>query len=691
MAKKITVSLQYRLAAMVGIFALLTGVIVVSTYWVVQDQQDSGAEINVSGRQRMLSQKFTKEFLLAMSERREVDGVMQPLTNSPMLASLEKTRKLFTTSLSALRYGGDTFSDLNMTKRIVLPPNDDPEIEAKLSQVASHWTSLQAIVDRTLSNELRRDSGQFVQRMNEVNKRSLAVLSNMNAAVQMFQDNYDARTSLLLTIQYLALIIGAAVFIGVMWYIINNITKPIVNIADGIRKISITKDFTHSIPVKGNDEISAMAREFNALISELRKTLSEVIDASTGVSKSAQSVAKRATANRSRAEQQHVRSEEAQAEIQKMGIGVGQVAASTSEQNAAAFKANQTASELLASMMKVVESLDEQNREVATTMDRVRAMGETGGKVVQTADAQASMVGRANLAMEKLTKSVDEMTKAVDQATEEGQRVLASATEGRQTVTATVEGMKAISDSSQQISEIIGVITEIAEQTNLLALNAAIEAARAGAHGKGFAVVADEVGQLAQRSSEAAKEITQLIKDSTTRVTDGAKLSDASIASLGRIDEGGRRNMEAIEAIANTGIQLVSTSHEVQDLMNRLSSLSEQIAAMAGEQGTRRQVAEQSLNELIAQAQNIGELVNETRLGAKEISDDMAGIMDNTTKIGDLTAAQAENAKDLTRNAIATGKMSEETVEGAGGVVHITEALQEVSQELIQHVAKFKV
>ena len=107
--------------------------------------------------------------------------------------------------------------------------------------------------------------------------------------------------------------------------------------------------------------------------------------------------------------------------------------------------------------------------------------------------------------------------------------VVAAADDGRQEERASSCARRSrrwarIEKSSQQISQIIGVIDEIAFQTNLLALNAGVEAARAGDAGRGFAVVASEVRALAQRSAEAAKEIKALISASTTQVEHGVEL-----------------------------------------------------------------------------------------------------------------------------------------------------------------------
>jgi methyl-accepting chemotaxis protein len=506
-------------------------------------------------------------------------------------------------------------------------------------------------------------------------------------------DEEEALQSLINLRRYmmiLGLIIGA-VIVAFALYVAKSIADPIVNMANTITKISEDRDLTLDVPVESDDEIGRMSDSFNKMMRIIHEAFKTVNESAFKVADSAENVAQRAAANKNRAQSELARAHESVDIISEMGGTAGQVSQASEAQKNAAETSTKTITRLLNAVEKVSDLAVTQNKEATETMTRVSEMGEIGTQVVATAREQGSMVTRVSSAVSAISQAVNNMNKAVTQATQHGKASLFSASEGKQSVASTVEGMQAIADSSEQISDIIGVITEIAEQTNLLALNAAIEAARAGAHGKGFAVVADEVGKLAQRSSEAAKEITQLIKDSSDRVTEGSKLTDESQQSLIKIDEGGRVNMQAIDEIAKTASVLAENTEEVQGLMQELNVLAEQIVGMAGEQGERREVAEQALLLLLDESNRITQLVNEANKGANAIGVEMDGIVSRTGDMTIMTTQQAKRSAKVVNISNSSAQAAEQTVEGAGTVVKITEDLQDLSQELTIQVKQFKI
>tara|TARA_R110002096_G_C14658612_1_gene727343 strand:+ start:2614 stop:5334 length:2721 start_codon:yes stop_codon:yes gene_type:complete len=203
-------------------------------------------------------------------------------------------------------------------------------------------------------------------------------------------------------------------------------------------------------------------------------------------------------------------------------------------------------------------------------------------------EAQASALEETAAAMEEMAATVKTNSENAQEANQLSQEASDVATKGSEVVESAVIAMSAIEDSSQKISDIIGVIDEIAFQTNLLALNAAVEAARAGDAGRGFAVVASEVRTLAQRSSEAAKDIKTLIVDSGNQVKDGVRLVGETGESLEVILKSIKNVTDIVSDIAaaseeqSTGIEEINTSvTEMDDMTQQNSALVEENAAAA--------------------------------------------------------------------------------------------------------------
>jgi methyl-accepting chemotaxis protein len=493
---------------------------------------------------------------------------------------------------------------------------------------------------------------------------------------------------------YMTILVGnlaMLVLIGVVYFISGGISKPVVEIAGVVNKVAADRDLTLEAPVKTGDEVGLMAKEFNNMVFAIRESLKVADQAASGVDTFSTEVSKRAAANKERATEEERQMGIIQETVTQMGATAGEVAQFSHSQSDAASHSYQQVENLIDSMRQMLQASSEQIKEADIASERVKVMGETGAMVVDTAGKQGEQVAKAASAVNQINTIVADMTLAANRATEHGQEVLNAAQEGAQSVKETVSGMHAIAESSEKITDIISVITDIAEQTNLLALNAAIEAARAGAHGKGFAVVADEVGKLAQRSSEAAKEIGQLIKESTTRVQEGNRLTERSEKALEKIARGGEINREAIDTISEMSQTLNQQTREVTNLMEGLNALAEEIGGMAGRQGERRQAAQTALEALIGKSKTISELVQKAEENAEEVGSRMRGVVERSEEMRKLTDTQAQRSNSLIEIATASAARATETVDGASEVVGITDELKQLSSNLTQQIAQFRI
>ncbi|CUH76524.1 Serine chemoreceptor protein [Tritonibacter multivorans] len=223
-------------------------------------------------------------------------------------------------------------------------------------------------------------------------------------------------------------------------------------------------------------------------------------------------------------------------------------------------------------------------------------------------ERNAASVEETAAALEQMSQTVTGVTKSVDEVRTSVERISREATSGSELMVRAIAAMKEIQASSDTIAKVLSVIEDISFQTNLLALNAGVEAARAGNAGRGFAVVAREVQALAQRSAEAALEISDHIRTSSKSVTSGAQIVEDTGAAFEKIVTSVRASDDTIQEIVVATRETATGIGEINSATSELDQATQQIAANFRENHSKVQMVE-------GQSRDLAQIVETFELG----------------------------------------------------------------------------
>lgn len=260
------------------------------------------------------------------------------------------------------------------------------------------------------------------------------------------------------------------------------------------------------------------------------------------------------------------------------------------------------------SLSDLVSQLSQSSQLILDDAQRVQRGSQD---LTQRVQRQSAALEQTAATMEQMTASVQHNTSTTQEANTLSAQSNKTATLGANKVASLSEAMQGVSNSSEQIENIVGLIDSIAFQTNLLALNAAVEAARAGEAGRGFAVVAGEVRVLAQKSAEAAKDIRGLIEQTSERVGGSLNLVKESAETFTNIEQSISRVSELVSNVAESSEEQYRGIVEINQAVSSMDSDTQGMVSFVEE-------TVQAAEMLAKQSENLANLIARFKVTKKK-------------------------------------------------------------------------
>jgi methyl-accepting chemotaxis protein len=405
-------------------------------------------------------------------------------------------------------------------------------------------------------------------------------------------------------------ILAVVIAIALAVFIVRQLTRPLSRMEGAARRIA-DGDYSVRVPAAGEDQFSSLGRTMNLMVDQITEN-----------------------ARRQEAENAELQRQIVQLLDEVGTVAEGDLTIEAEVHDGALGAVADSFNYMITELRGIIGRVNLATQQVGTSTDEILT---TTDNLSRSAEQQAARIADTSTAIEEMAVSIQQVSENAAISAQVAREAQASAQTGAQAVVATVAGMtrirqqvqetakkiKRLGEVSQEIGQAVQLIEEIARRTNRLALNAAIQAAMAGEHGKGFAVVAEEVRRLAERTSTATGQITDLVnaiqsetsgavvamEEGTREVVAGSRLADDAGRSLEAIDQIVDQLAELIEAISLAAEQQARASAGIARAMGELSTVTQGTAVGSQQAAT-------SVASLAALADDLRESIAAFRLEA---------------------------------------------------------------------------
>ncbi|HOY62796.1 MAG: Methyl-accepting chemotaxis protein 2 [bacterium ADurb.Bin236] len=522
------------------------------------------------------------------------------------------TIPMVTKNISVPLYRCAEFAELlsngDLTKKLVFKPN---RIVTEHSEIGHLFNSL---------SDMSQKLHSMLENMNKttvrVNKSSVQITQGAQSILSGTQEQSDSINDVTNSIQQLTSAIDTiADNSKAMNSSVRDTAGSVDNLIEAIFKID-----------ESVADLTSQVSNTTAVIAQMSASTAQVHNSSTVMAEAVQ---------------------ETSSTIQEMLASIEEVSLNAKEMDKSVNDASGTVDEMMASINEMTRSMDVMNNSLKHAMVDIEVLISSVGDVANDAK-------QAFAASDETTRIAKSGGKSIQQSIEGMKGIKA-------TVSDTARKIRELGDSSAQIGDIINVIREIADQTNLLALNAAIEAARAGEEGRGFNVVAASIKKLAERSTEATKEIERLIRNIQKETEKAVSAMDEGVKEVEKgthlADQAGTALADIVASVERTGVYMkqisvatekqTQSSEEVKQAMTRLGSVADGMngITISQQEGTNR--VRSAFDQLSGIAQQVKNSTIEQSKAGNQISHAIETLNGISTQLTSATSEQDKGSNQM--------------------------------------------